>query len=177
MDINTTDKVQVRDSSTTTGTSTTWYCPYNRPKAEQGWECPRCGRINAPWKSSCDCSRNNWTITSDWTYKPEWWKEITCNSNVLKAHPDTTIWKTSSSICQSDSATVANPNITTYVTGHNSIVGGSDYQDEVNKTWTNIPNVSNNVTREDSPWNKYFTLTSDKINELQTQINNLKETK
>lgn len=21
----------------------------------QGWACPRCGRINAPWKPSCNC--------------------------------------------------------------------------------------------------------------------------
>jgi predicted RNA-binding Zn-ribbon protein involved in translation (DUF1610 family) len=20
-----------------------------------GWECPRCGKINAPWNPSCDC--------------------------------------------------------------------------------------------------------------------------
>lgn len=56
--------------------------PYN---AERGWECPRCGRINAPWVRQCDCSRNNWTVT--WTsahpsqtgYSPDWWKEVTCN--------------------------------------------------------------------------------------------------
>ena len=21
-----------------------------------GWECSRCGKINAPWKGSCDCT-------------------------------------------------------------------------------------------------------------------------
>ena len=21
----------------------------------QGWQCPRCGKINAPWVLSCDC--------------------------------------------------------------------------------------------------------------------------
>ena len=68
------DKVQVGDSTTgtSTSTSTTWHCPYTQPKAEQGWECPRCGRINAPWVSQCNCSRRNWTITADQTYKPEW---------------------------------------------------------------------------------------------------------
>jgi len=20
-----------------------------------GWVCPKCGKVNAPWKSSCDC--------------------------------------------------------------------------------------------------------------------------
>lgn len=23
----------------------------------QGWECPKCGTVNAPWKSTCDCSK------------------------------------------------------------------------------------------------------------------------
>lgn len=79
----TTDKVNVGESSTGTSTSTTYQCPYTYtpPKAEQGWECPRCGRINAPWVRQCDCSRNNWTITSDWTYKPDWWKEYTISVN------------------------------------------------------------------------------------------------
>lgn len=22
-----------------------------------GWICPKCGRVNAPWKSTCDCSK------------------------------------------------------------------------------------------------------------------------
>ena len=34
------------------------------------WECTRCGKINAPWKGSCDCapSRLNWTPTSESSY-------------------------------------------------------------------------------------------------------------
>ena len=89
MDINTTDKVQIGDSTTGTSTSTTWHCPYTQPKAEQGWECPRCGRINAPWKSQCDCSGRYWTITNDSRWyaepsktgdNPEWWKDyVTCS--------------------------------------------------------------------------------------------------
>lgn len=74
----TTDKVQVGDQTVTS--AGTQRCPYIQPKAEQGWECPRCGRINAPWVRQCDCSSSNWTITSDLTYKPDWWKEVTCNS-------------------------------------------------------------------------------------------------
>jgi len=28
-----------------------------KPKDEvRGWICPKCGRANAPWKSSCDCT-------------------------------------------------------------------------------------------------------------------------
>lgn len=30
----------------------------------QGWECPRCNKINAPWKGHCDCrkedKKSNW---------------------------------------------------------------------------------------------------------------------
>ena len=25
------------------------------PSMFYGWVCPRCGRVNAPWKGSCDC--------------------------------------------------------------------------------------------------------------------------
>lgn len=32
---------------------------FPKPKDEtRGWICPKCGRANAPWKSSCDCSGN-----------------------------------------------------------------------------------------------------------------------
>lgn len=176
--MNTTDKVQVGDSTTGTSTSTS-YTISSKPSIEYGWACPRCGRINAPWKSQCDCSGNYWYPSWEKSQYDEWWKHVYCDSDTFKVHPETTTWKAPSSMCGSDSATVAkaDPNTATYVTGYNPIIGGSDYQDKVNKTWTNIPNVSNNVTREDSPWNKYFTLTSDKINELQTQVNSLKETK
>lgn len=40
----------------------------------QGWECPRCGRINAPWKSYCDCkkeSNTNWHGLPGDVYYPE----------------------------------------------------------------------------------------------------------
>lgn len=23
----------------------------------KGWECPRCGQVNAPWKRTCDCNK------------------------------------------------------------------------------------------------------------------------
>lgn len=80
------DKVKTGETTAGTSTSTTtasqWqtYKPY---KAEQGWECPRCGRINAPWVRQCDCSRgtydyDKWTITPTWT-DGEWWKtHVTC---------------------------------------------------------------------------------------------------
>ena len=184
-----TNKVTVGTNTSTTASQ--WQTDGHH-EAERGWECPRCGRINAPWVRSCDCSRDSWSITQGGSSigSNEWWRQyVPCtsasltqlDSETFKIHPESgPIWKAPNSTCVSDSATVAksDPNIVhTYVTGTNNAVGGSDYQDEINKTWTNIPNVSNNVTSEDSPWNKYFTLTSDKINELQTQINNLKETK
>lgn len=31
------------------------------PSYQQGWICPRCGRANAPWVSSCIC-RDNFSI-------------------------------------------------------------------------------------------------------------------
>ena len=124
---------KVTTTTTGTGTSATCQCPYIKPKAEQGWECPRCGRINAPWVRQCDCSRSNLTITSDWVNKPEWWKEITCNPDTFRIHPESgPIWKAPSSTCESNSATVSksDPNIVyTHITNTDSIVGGSDYWD------------------------------------------------
>ena len=147
----TTDKVQVGESTTGTSTSTTWRCPYTPSKAEQGWECPRCGRINAPWKSQCDCGRNNyWTVTDGWIYKPyndEWWKRVYCDSDTFRIHPETTTWKAPSSVCSSDSTTSvkSNPNSTIYTTATNPTVGGSDYWDNMSQVWTNNPHVSNKV--------------------------------
>jgi hypothetical protein len=28
------------------------------PPAKQGWECPRCGKVHAPWVQECDCHRS-----------------------------------------------------------------------------------------------------------------------
>ena len=90
----TTDKVQTTDSTTGTGTSTTsTYYTYADPspsyKTEKGWECPRCGHINAPWVRQCDCNRG-WDITcDDTTPGDEWWKKyVTCDSDTFKIHPD-----------------------------------------------------------------------------------------
>ena len=123
--MNTTDKVQVGNSTTSTSTSTT-ASQWQTYKAEQGWECPRCGHINAPWVRQCDCSRNNWTITtSDWTYKPEWWKEITCSSDTFKIHPESTV----------------------YTTNVNQVVGGNDYKDSATGNWVNIPKTYTNSVK------------------------------
>ena len=121
----TTDKVQVGDSTTTTGTgtSTTYQCPYIKPKAEQGWECPRCGHINAPWVRQCDCTRgaydyDKWTITPTWT-DGEWWKTyVTCG--------------------QADDIT-KNPNVYQ--------VGGSDYKE--GNTYVNVSGTQSNKVKPD----------------------------
>lgn len=122
----TTNKVQTGDVVTGTSTSinTTWQCPYTQPKAERGWECPRCGRINAPWVRQCDCSKDNWTINwNDTTKDDDWWKKyVTCSSDTFKIHPDEIV----------------------YTTANNVAVSGSDYWDNTEKIWTNIlKNVSN----------------------------------
>ena len=119
------DKVQVGDTTGTSTSTTTSQWPTYR--AEQGWECPRCGRINAPWVRQCDCSTNSWTITTaeGWTYKPTWWKEVTCNSDTFKVHPDSTV----------------------YTTNVNPVVGGSDYKDSVTGTWVNVPKTYTNSVK------------------------------
>lgn len=85
MDINTTDKVQTGNSTTGTSTSTTYTYSNSSYSAEKGWECPRCGRINAPWVRQCDCSRSNWSITwkDSGTSGDDWWKKYaTCDNNL-----------------------------------------------------------------------------------------------
>ena len=173
------DKVQVGDTTgTSTSTTASQWQTYNNYKAERGWECPRCGHINAPWVRQCDCSRSNWTITSDWTYKPEWWKEVTCSPDTFRIHPESgPVWKAPSSTCGTDSATVStsDPNIVhTYVTGTNNVVSGSDYWDDKNKQWVNVvKGCTNSATSVDSPWYQYSTPTS----QVKYKIEELKETK
>lgn len=147
----TTDKVQVGDSTTGTSTSTT-YTVNSKPPTEYGWACPRCGRINAPWKSQCDCVGGGyWYPTwSPWDYKEPWWKQIYCDSDTFKVHPETTTWKAPSSVCHSDSATVAksNPNSTVYTTAHNDVVGGSDYWNSATRNWENVPHTLTNMQKD-----------------------------
>lgn len=123
----TTDKVQVGGSTTSTGTSTTT-SQWQTYKAEQGWECPRCGRINAPWVRQCDCSPS--TSWDKITINPcdDWWKNypITYDDNMFRIHPETVI----------------------YTTNVNQVAGGSDYKDSVTGDWVNVPkNHTNSVKR------------------------------
>ena len=134
MNMNTTDKVQVGDSTTSTSTSTTtsqWQT-YNNYKAEQGWECPRCGRINAPWVRQCDCSRNDkWDITwnKDDCTKPWWYDyKVTCNGTSAQAQIDLDTFK-------------IHPESTVFQ------VGGSDYKDSVTGAWVNVPKTYTNSVK------------------------------
>lgn len=145
----TTDKVQIGSSTIGKTTTPSW----QTYKAEQGWECPRCGRINAPWVRQCDCSGNNWTITTsdDLTYKDShkyWWD----SPDTFRIHPESgPVWKTPSSTCVSDSATIStsDPNIIyTHATNPNSIVGGSDYKvSSVTTEYVNTPKTYTNSVK------------------------------
>lgn len=33
--------------------------------SQKGWECPRCGRINASWLPCCSCDKS--TVSIEWT--------------------------------------------------------------------------------------------------------------
>lgn len=38
----------------------------------KGWECPRCGKVWAPWVECCDCRKQTiTTTTSQWNVKPD----------------------------------------------------------------------------------------------------------
>ena len=147
----TTDKVQVGDSTTGTSTSTTYKVS---PPTEYGWACPRCGRINAPWKSQCDCSGNYYYPSWYYDYKEPWWKQVYCGSDTFKVHPESTTWKAPSTMCGSDSASVAksNPDSTVYTTAWNANsamdTGGSDYYNSCTRNWENIPKTYTNQVED-----------------------------
>lgn len=50
------------ENYTTINASPNWR-QYKNYSPSYGWECPRCGCINAPWASQCTCHRNSWTVT------------------------------------------------------------------------------------------------------------------
>ena len=144
----TTDKVQTGDTvkGTSTTTSGNYYTIPPHYQSEKGWECPRCGRINAPWVRQCDCSRNDkWDITwttDDYCTKPWWYDyKVTCNgtsvqtqidSDTFKIHPESTVFQ----------------------------VGGSDYK--VGDTYVNVGGAQSNKINPNSittDWNNITTKT------------------
>lgn len=56
------------ESTVTTGGTTTGYIHVHLP--QQGWECPRCRKINAPWLAQCPCPA---AIISSPTVQPWTW--------------------------------------------------------------------------------------------------------
>lgn len=49
------------------------YYDVNHPFAQQGWQCPVCGRVFAPWVWECPCGGNGrLTYTSDRTSPIDW---------------------------------------------------------------------------------------------------------
>ena len=149
----TTTKVQVGDSTAGTSTSTS-YTINSKPSTEYGWACPRCGRINAPWKSQCDCAGNyyypNWYPSWEKPYYDEWWKHVYCDSDTFKVHPETTTWKAPSSMCGSDSSNTYKSNDTTTAWNANSAMetGGSDYWNSCTKNWENVPKTYTNQVED-----------------------------
>ena len=96
---------QTTATTTTTGTGTI----ASNSNMQYGWVCPRCGKVNAPWKASCDCYLNipytppntpapsitPFNPTPSWPQAPEvgdapgWWKygpkcgePIPCNYSI-----------------------------------------------------------------------------------------------
>ena len=109
-------------SYTNTNTNTNTNTKINVPSytSEKGWECPRCGRINAPWVRQCDCSP-----ATKITVNPcnDWWKsaQITCD-DTFKIHPESI----------------------TYTNNVNQIAGGSD---SITGNWVNIPKTYTNSVK------------------------------
>ena len=76
-----------KNNQTTTYTDPSWYfngdsttaLPSNKNPAQytyptypqyggqQGWVCPKCGRVNAPWVATCPCSKKTVTYTTTTT--------------------------------------------------------------------------------------------------------------
>ena len=129
----------VKGTSTSTSTSTTY--TYSNPSysAEKGWECPRCGRINAPWVRQCDCSRNDkWDIT--WAkedYTKPWWSDykVTCNGTSAQAQIDSETFK-------------IHPDATVYAATGSPAVGGSDYWDPLSNSYTNTTTYATNTIHD-----------------------------
>lgn len=137
----TTDKVQTGDTikGTSTSTSTTYTYSNSSYSAEKGWECPRCGRINAPWVRQCDCSRNDkWDITwcKDDSAMPWWYDyKVKCNGTSAQTQIDSETFK-------------IHPDATVYTATNNPAVGGSDYWDPNSNSYKNVSTYATNTIHD-----------------------------
>ena len=48
----------------------------------EGWICPRCGKVNAPWMPQCTCSNNNGSKITCGQYKEKQNKKSVTNEYV-----------------------------------------------------------------------------------------------
>ena len=55
-----------------------------------GWQCPRCGRVNAPWAMQCTCAAV--TAPYQWTGEPRKWPTYT--GDPLPGQEPTTVCST-----------------------------------------------------------------------------------
>lgn len=60
--------------------NTYYQWPYYQPQpyAKQGWMCPNCGKVHAPWVASCTCHNNQYPVT------------VNSTSDVVKVHYQST---------------------------------------------------------------------------------------
>lgn len=93
--------------------SSTAYPPKQSSPIAQGWECPRCHKINAPWASQCNCTG----------YKSNLYQTSITNQDQLGAINNNNNKKMPYSI------TLDDPSIT---------VGGSDFYNSTTNTYENI---------------------------------------
>lgn len=60
---------------------------------KEGWLCPRCNKVNAPWVSQCSCEdfysdKNNCNLSITEMYPKDNWATITnMNSDSIKTVP------------------------------------------------------------------------------------------
>lgn len=67
----------------------------NTTYIQYGWVCPKCGKVNAPWKDSCDCVNGKWEsypLDQNYPLDPCWYRWTSAvldeanNSNFLGGH-------------------------------------------------------------------------------------------
>ena len=74
----------------------------------KGWECPRCGKIWAPWVECCECTRQTitTTTTSQWNVTPN-------NNNISWSTSNDSIYISAKDLnhsCSASNSTTNNTN-------------------------------------------------------------------